>query len=368
MPLNSLPPTTTAQNLEVKRAAARGQCWTDVGFWGGVIPGNEGGLEEMVGAGVKGFKCFLVDSGVPEFPHVEEPHLLRALPHLKSLPTRLLFHAEVAVADVQRQTPTADQIAHDTHAYSTFLQSRPDSSELGALRLILSLAPAAPLLPLHIVHLSSAQCLAPIAAAKAAGVRLTVETCFHYLCLEAEGIARGRTDFKCCPPIRSSSNRAQLWQGLIAGTIDMVVSDHSPCTRALKQLDREGGGDFMDAWGGVSSIGLGLSLLLSEGRRWGVGVRECVRWMGEGTASFVGLEGRKGVLREGADADLVVFDPEEEHTISIHTILVKNKVTPYDGHTVKGRVRQTWLRGRLAFDASRAELGFEGLAPRGELI
>ncbi|EJU01854.1 allantoinase [Dacryopinax primogenitus] len=358
MPLNSFPPTTTRANLEVKKRAAQGRVWTDVAFWGGVIPGNEHELGGMVEVGVKGFKCFLVDSGVPEFPNVDRSHLETTLPYLRTLNTRLLFHAELAPS-----LPPAPP--SDPHAYSTFLSSRPDSSELHALQLVLSL-PAPPSLKLHIVHLSSAECLPTLARAKAQGVNISVETCFHYLCLSAEEIGQGRTEFKCCPPIRSSANRALLWQALKEGTIDMVVSDHSPCTRALKQVDQPGGGDFTSAWGGVSSLGLGLALLVHEGRKWGVGVRKCVQWMGERTADFVGVE--KGRLRLGAGADLVVFDQEEEHMITLDTLLVKNKLTPYSGHTVQGWVKQTWLRGKLAYDAGRGEGGFEGLQPGGVFV
>ncbi|KZT64777.1 allantoinase [Daedalea quercina L-15889] len=356
MPLNSIPPTTTVANLEEKRAAAKGQCWTDVAFWGGVVPGNQAHLRPLIDAGVKGFKCFLIESGVDEFPCVNESDLRLAMDQLKDTSTVLCFHAEL---DKHGHPPPTT----DPTAYSTFLASRPEQLEVDAIALITSLHAQYPALRLHIVHLSAATALPLVRAAKAAGLPLTVETCFHYLCLDAGAIPAGRPEFKCCPPVRGPANRDALWAALRAGTLDCVVSDHSPCVASLKRL---ADGDIMRAWGGISTLGLGLSLLWTEARRRGVGVERVVEWCAGRTAEHAGLAGRKGALRVGLDADLVVWDPDAEFTVTRESLNFKNKLTPYEGLTLRGRVEQTYLRGQLVYD--RAAGGFEGLRPVGLLL
>ncbi|XP_023320245.1 allantoinase, mitochondrial [Eurytemora carolleeae] len=254
MPLNSIPPTTTINNLKTKVSAAAGQCWVDVGFWGGVIPGNSGNLKEMVHVGVPGFKCFLIHSGVDEFPAVTEEDLLLALAQLKGTGASLLFHSE-------SETGSEEQTG-DPNNYSTFLLSRPEEMELKAINLIIELARKTRV-PCHIVHLSAASALPAIRKARKEGIPLTVETCHHYLNLNSETIPNNATQFKCCPPIREKSNQDQLWEALVQGDIDMVVSDHSPCTPDLKLPGEK---DFMNSWGGISSLQFGLSLLWTGSR------------------------------------------------------------------------------------------------------
>ncbi|KAI0824959.1 allantoinase [Trametes gibbosa] len=363
MPLNSIPPTTTVAHLEQKREAARGQCWTDVAFWGGVIPGNQAHLKPLVDAGVKGFKCFLIESGVDEFPCVDEPELRRAMDELKDTPTVLCFHAEL------EQTPPAggpatDPEPSDPTLYSTFLASRPESLEVAAIALITRLHASYPALRLHIVHLSAAAALPLVRAAKAAGLPLTVETCFHYLALSAARIPRGRPEFKCCPPVRDEANRAALWAALADGTIDCVVSDHSPCVAALKRLED---GDVMRAWGGISTLGLGLALLWTEARTRGVGVGRVVDWLCVRTARHAGLAHTKGRLAVGYDADLVIWDPDAETTVTKESLNFKNKLTPYEGLTLSGKVEKTFLRGRLIYHHGVGD-GFAGLEPTGSLL
>ncbi|KAH9948047.1 allantoinase [Amylocystis lapponica] len=358
MPLNSIPPTTTVPNLDAKRAAATGQCWTDVAFWGGVIPGNQSHLKPLVGAGVKGFKCFLIESGVEEFPCVAEPDLQLAMKELEGLPTVLCFHAELENAPSAPIEPPLDPTL-----YSTFLASRPQQLEIDAITLITALHAQYPSLRLHIVHLSAALALPLVRAAKAVGLPLTAETCFHYLTLTAARIPHGRPEFKCCPPVRDAPNRDALWAALRDGTIDCVVSDHSPCVAALKQLES---GDIMQAWGGISTLGLGLSLLWTEARERGVGLEKMVEWLCVRTAQHAGLDGQKGRLRVGYDADLVVWDPEAEFEVTRESLNFKNKLTPYEGLTLRGRVEKTFLRGRLVYDLAAG--GFEGLAPVGQLL
>ncbi|WWD22115.1 allantoinase [Kwoniella shandongensis] len=331
MPLNSIPPTTTVQGLEVKREEARRiGVKTDLGFWGGIIPGNQAELVPMLTAGVKGFKCFLIESGVDEFPCVQEADLVQACDALKM--------------DVHAHPP---DVADPSH-YRTFVDSRPPAWEISALELVLKIARQYPQLRFHIVHLSAAGAVPLIRKARADGVtNLTVETCFHYLCLKAEDIPHNATQFKCCPPIRDEANRKQLIDALLDGTIDYVVSDHSPCVPELKK------GDFLTAWGGVSGLGLGLSLLWTElGEK--VGLSRVVTWLAEAQARQVGLEGKKGVLAVGAAADYVVFDPAAKFEVSQDSLRFKNKVSPYVGMTLRGVVEQTYLGGQLAWDGTQA--------------
>ena len=332
MPLNSIPPTTTVEALRVKQQAARGQVHVDVGFWGGAIPGNLADLATLHDAGVFGFKCFLLPSGVDEFPELDADGLRAAMTELVRLDALLAVHAEDG-------TEIAAEPPHGP-AYDDFLLTRPVKAESIAIERVIATATVTGGRA-HIVHLSGADALPVIRAARHGGVRLTVETCPHYLSFVAEEITDGATEFKCCPPIREGSNREQLWQALAAGDIDLVVSDHSPCTPELKRRDS---GDFGDAWGGIASLQLGLPAVWSEARRRGHGLADVVRWMCEAPADLVGLR-TKGRLAPGCDADLCVFAPDEELTVDPTRLRHRHPVTPYAGRTLTGTVRQSWLRG-----------------------
>ncbi|KAJ4483394.1 allantoinase [Lentinula aciculospora] len=356
MPLNSIPPTVTVADLSVKRASAQGQCFTDVAFWGGVIPGNQSHLKPLVEAGVKGFKCFLIESGVDEFPCVDENDLKEAMSILENEPTNLLFHAELDSHSTSEDKPS------DLTSYSTFLHSRPDNFEIGAISLITRLQKKYPSLPCHIVHLSSSKALPVIRDAKNAGLKLSVETCFHYLCLTAENIPRGKTIAKCCPPIREASNRELLWDALKDGTVDFVVSDHSPCVQELKRIDE---GDIMGAWGGISTLGLGLSLLWTEASQRGISLAQIIDWTSVKTAKHVGLHERKGKLQTGYDADFIIWDPDAEFNVTEDSLEFKNKISPYVGLKLRGRVEKTFLRGSLIYDRVS---GFDVVEPKGELL
>ncbi|KAJ7703170.1 allantoinase [Mycena rosella] len=356
MPLNSIPPTCTPANLALKRAAASGQCYTDVALWGGVIPGNQAHLKPLVDAGVKGFKCFLIESGVEEFPCVSEADAQAAMEILQDLPTVLLFHAEFDATPADPPAP-----APPSTMYSTFLRSRPEKLETDAISLITKLQRLYPALRCHIVHLSAASALPLIRAAKSSGLNLTVETCFHYLCLSADDIPSGRPEFKCCPPIRENVNRELLWEALLDGTIDCVVSDHSPCITELKKIDE---GDIMGAWGGISTLGLGLSLLWTEGSKRGVSLAQILEWTSKKTAEHAGLGEVKGQLKVGFDGDFVIWDPSAEFTVTKDLLQFKNKLSPYEGLILRGRVEQTFVRGSLVYDH---RTGFER-APSGRLL
>ncbi|KAF9029014.1 allantoinase [Hymenopellis radicata] len=344
MPLNSIPPTVTVDDLKVKRAASQNQCFTDVAFWGGVIPGNQEHLRPLVEAGVKGFKCFLIESGVQEFPCVGESDLREAMRVLQDIPTVLLFHAELD----DHSTSLDNAVSHlSPNLYSTFLTSRPQKLEVDAIALITSLQKEFPSLRCHIVHLSASSALPLIRTAKAAGLKLTVETCFHYLCLSADMIPHGHPEFKCCPPIREEGNRDLLWEALIEGTIDCVVSDHSPCVAQLKKLDE---GDIMGAWGGISTLGLGLSLLWTEGRKRNVRIGKILDWTSAKSAKHAGLDDCKGKLQVGYDGDFIVWDPEAQFEVTKASLNFKNKLSPYEGQRLYGVVEKTFVRGVMVYD------------------
>jgi allantoinase len=330
MPLNSVPPTTSVAALAAKRVAAAGQCWVDVAFWAGAVPGSEAALAPLHEAGVIGFKSFLLDSGVPEFPPLDAPGLRSVLGALAALDALLVVHAEDA-AEIKTVSG---------RDFGSFVASRPPVAERRAIETVISAA-ARTGARAHIAHLSAAECVAMIAGAKAAGIRLTAETCPHYLFFAAEQVPDGATEFKCCPPIRDAVNREALWRGLEAGVIDCVVSDHSPCPPELKS---RGGGDFGAAWEGISSLQLGLSAVWTVARRRGRSLDDVVRWMAAAPASLAGLPA-KGRLVPGCDADLVAFDPDESYRVDPARLQHRHPITPYAGRTLTGRVRQTWLRG-----------------------
>ena len=393
MPLNAIPPTTTVYGLREKVKAAEGQCWVDVGFYGGIIPGNVEELKPLVQNGVRGFKGFLIDSGVDEFPAVSSTDIAEAMAELADEPTTLMFHAEMIppIADsvgdnVQWSLPPLAPIG-PLNEYKTFLASRPTSFETYAISEILCLAHIAPNLPLHIVHLSAIEAIPLLREARAAGIKITAETCFHYLTLSSEKIQDGDTRHKCCPPIRTQSNQDSLWDELLWEddcVIKTIVSDHSPCTPELKLLppsiagnrlptppseDEKEPGNFFSAWGGVSSVGLGLPLLWTSAyqnkRR--IAPEDIARWCCANTALQVGLEKSKGQLAVGYDGDVCVFDDEAEWVIGEggEGMLWRNKVSPYSGKKMRGCVQGTWVRGRKVYERGR---GFVEGKPRGKLL
>ena len=347
MPLNCIPATTTRRAAEVKREAADGQLQIDVAFWGGVIPGNAGDLAELAAFGVPGAKCFLCPSGVDEFPNVTRADLELALPVLRDHGRTLLVHAELPGP---LEAAEAGLAGLDARAYETYLRSRPPSAEDEAVALVIELARRFQA-PAHIVHLSSASALPMIARAQDEGVPITAETCLHYLTFTAEEIAAGATHFKCAPPIRGRENRERLWRGLREGVLSMVVSDHSPCTPALKRPDT---GDFLGAWGGIAGLQLGLSGLHTEASRRGIPLRTMGDWNTRRTAALAGLGARKGRLAAGFGADLVIWDDRQRFTVEPAGILHRHGLTPYAGRAHDGVVHQTWLRGALVFDAAGA--------------
>jgi allantoinase len=336
MPLNSIPPTVDVASLAVKRAAARGQLSADVAFWGGAVPGNTPDLAALHEAGVIGFKCFLLPSGVPEFPPLDAAGLLAAMTEIAAFGGLLIAHAEdPGVIEAAPAARGPD--------YAGFLASRPAGAEVTAVRGLLAAARRTGCRT-HIVHLSAAAALPDIARARSDGVPVTVETCPHYLALAAEQVPDGATQFKCCPPVRGAENREQLWQALASGLIDCVVSDHSPCPVADKVLDT---GDFGAAWGGIASLQLSLPVTWTAATARGHSLAQVAHWMAAAPARLAGLRDR-GEIRPGTQADFCVLAPDEEFTVDPAQLAQRHPLTPYAGLTLRGVVRQTWLRGEPA--------------------
>jgi allantoinase len=351
MPLNCVPETITADALEAKREAARNKSRVDWAAWGGVVRGNADALPGLIAAGVTGFKCFLIDSGIAGFAWVDENDLRLALPHLRGAGLPLLAHAEVA-GPINKATNALRATGADWRAHSTHLVSRPDAAELDAIALLLRLAEEFQT-PIHIVHLATAQAFPLLAEARARGLPVTVETCAHYLHFAAEDIPGGATDYKCAPPIREANNREKLWQGLLDGHIDMITTDHSPCPPAMKHKDpgRPEFGRFDLAWGGVASLGLALSAVWTAMHRRGIAIEKIAEWMAAAPARLAGFDGRKGTLASGADADFAIFDPEVKWTVAPSDLHFRHKLSPYLGAQLRGRVLETWLRGEPVFRA-----------------
>ncbi|HJQ32532.1 MAG TPA: allantoinase AllB [Pyrinomonadaceae bacterium] len=346
MPLNSVPPTTTPEGFQEKMEAARGQCRVDVGFWGGLVPGNLGLLAAMYEAGVVGFKCFLIDSGVQEFPNVGEGELHAAMFELARIEAPLIVHAEMP-GPVESATAACcvGEAAGDPRKYETFLSSRPRAAEDEAVALLLRLCRETEA-RVHVVHHSSADSLPLLREAKSLGLPFTAETCPHYLVFAAEEVPDGATEFKCCPPVRERENREQLWEALADGTIDMIVSDHSPCPPEMKRQD----GDFLKAWGGISSLQFRLPVVWDEARKRGHDFKTLARWLSREPARLAGLFGRKGAITPGRDADFVIFDPDATTTITPEMNQHRHKLTPYDGREFAGSVVATYLRGEKIYD------------------
>lgn len=339
MPLNSLPPTTTVGHLRTKQDVARAKAHVDVGFWGGALPGNVKDLRPLHDAGVFGFKAFLSPSGVDEFPELDQDRLARSLAEISGFGGLLIVHAE--------DPHHLDAAPHRAgRRYADFLASRPRDAENTAIENLIAQARRLDA-RVHVLHLSSSDALPLIAAAKADGVRLTVETCPHYLTLTAEEVPDGASEFKCCPPIREAANQDLLWQALADGTIDCVVTDHSPSTADLKT------DDFATAWGGISGLQLSLPAVWTEARGRGHGLEDVVRWMSTRTAELVGLDHRKGAVRAGLDADFAVFAPDETFTVDPAALHHRNQVTAYAGKTLSGVVKSTWLRGQRVLSEGR---------------
>ncbi len=338
MPLNSSPVTTTRAALEAKRAAASGKCWVDVGFYGGLIPGNSDNIESLLDAGVLGIKAFLCDSGLPEFPPAGIEDLKAAMPLLAERNRPLLVHAELC--EVSAPAP------RDVRSYSEYLASRPPEWEAAAIRELIALCRGSGC-PVHVVHLANADALPMLQAARQEGLPISVETCPHYLHFEAENSSCRRHALQVCAADPRSRHRELLWDGLQRGVIDTIGSDHSPCPPEMKRLDT---GDFSRAWGGIASLQLTLPIVWTGAAERGVSLNQLSVWLSEAPARLLRLDRRKGRLAAGYDADLVVWDPDARWTVRGEQLQHRHKLTPYDGAELAGRVHRSYLRGSLVYD------------------
>jgi len=344
MPLNSIPAVTTVSAYREKLAAVAGKLRVDVGFWGGVIPGNVAELRPLWEAGVVGFKCFLVPSGVPEFPHVVEETLRASLAELKLIGAPLLVHAEVPEPIEEAAKGLSEKSS--ARSYSTWLASRPRNAENAAIDLLIRLANEFKV-HIHVVHLSSSDAVSQLQRAKSDGINVTVETCPHYLTFSAEDIPDGATEFKCAPPIRERENREKLWGAFRDSVIDFIATDHSPCPPDMKLRER---GDFLRAWGGISSLQLSLPAVWTEASSRGYSPADLAEWLCRRPAQLAGLARKKGAIAAGHDADLVVWNPDSKFRVSADDLYHRHKITPYSGRELRGTVRTTFLRGQKAFD------------------
>jgi allantoinase len=343
MPLNNLPETTTVENLRAKESAAHGQCLVDYGFWGGVVADNQQHIVELAKAGVLGYKCFLVPPGIEGFTMVTRSQLEAAMPFVAKTGLPLLTHAELPGPI---EAATNKLRSRDWKQYSTYLASRPDAAEAEAIRMMIDLSRQFGC-HVHIVHLSSVEALADLKTARAEGLPITVETCPHYLHFAAEDIADGATAFKCAPPIRLRANRERLWQALKDGDIDLIATDHSPC---LPEMKTRGDGSFLEAWGGIASLQLALPVIWTEAQRRSIPIEKVAQWMSGQPAKLAGLDHRKGAIKVGHDADLLIFDPAASSRVDPTRLHHRHPITPYAGETLQGLVETTFLRGNKIYD------------------
>lgn len=348
MPLNSIPVTTTTEALAVKREAAAGQLACDVAYWGGAVPENLGRLGEMLDAGVVGVKCFLLPSGIDEFGHLDAAQLEKALAELAERDGLLIVHAELEEHLGEAGGPV----------FRDFEASRPPAAESEAVRLVIDTARRTGARA-HIVHVSAADAVDLLRDARADGVRITAETCPHYLTLRSEEVPDGQGTFKCCPPIRDAANQDRLWAGVLDGTLGAVVSDHSPATADLKLVP-----DLGEAWGGIAGVQTGLAATWSEARQRGITLEELLPAFTTGPADILGMP-QLGRIAVGAPAHLTVFDPDLEHVVDASALEYRNKISPWHGVALRGAVVETYVRGTLAYrrgEGVLARLGRDLLA------
>ncbi len=349
MPLNCLPETTDVAALEQKRAAAQGKAWVDYALWGGAVNGNRGDLRALAEAGVAGFKCFLIYPGCDGFGEIDAANLEAAAAVVAETGLPLLVHAELA-PPIEAACAALERDGADWRQYATYLASRPDAAELEAIAMLLDLCRQYRF-HLHVVHVSSAQALPLLQAARREGLPVTVETCPHYLHFAGEDIPDSATLFKCAPPVRSAVNREALWEGLQDGTIDLVATDHSPCPPGMKRLGPEA--RFDEAWGGVASLSVALPVMWTECARRGLGLHEFTRWMSTRPARLAGLSAEVGAIAPGLQASFVALDTDATFLVSAERLVQRHAISPYMGETLRGAVQTTWVRGRRVFHAGQ---------------
>ncbi|TIC07214.1 Metallo-dependent hydrolase [Wallemia mellicola] len=357
MPLNSIPPTTTIEGLDAKKDATVGRIHSDIGFWAGSVPGNEEHLEALLEQeGVFGFKSFMIDSGVDEFSSVSPEDIKMAFKELTDVAKRgknvtMLFHAEKETKKIDEKIEKNIE-GKSTQEYSTYLLTHPEEYELEAISTLIEIMKEYPDIHVHIVHLSTAKALPMIRQARADGMKLTVETCFHYLYFNSEEIPSARVEYKAAPPVRDSANNQLLWKAIKDGDIDLITSDHSPADAETKKIDK---GDFLDGWGGIASLGLGFQALYTKIQKGGgldFSIGQLVELTSRNPAILAGFDDRKGSIKKGLDADFTIFSPDEKYVVKNEDIHYKHQISPYLGDEFIGRITQTYLRGVKVFDYS----------------
>jgi len=341
MPLNSSPVTINAKTFQDKIQASQGKLYCNCGFWGGIVPANADKLEELIEAGVLGIKAFLTHSGIDEFPNVTVKDLRKGLATLAKYNIPLLAHAEL-----DEMHPGIAAFEKNPTNYMAYLNSRPKIWEDKAVEMMIALCEEFNC-PVHIVHLSSADSLDQIKAVRNKGFPLTVETCPQYLYFCAEEIPDANTLFKCAPPIRERANNEKLWKALKDGSIDFIVTDHSPATPELKKIES---GNLKEAWGGISSIQFSLPVVWTAAKKRGFIINEIAALMSEHVAKFIGFEKTKGQLKKGYDADIVVWDPNQKFTVKAADIHYRHKISPYVGEELSGVIKQTYVGGKKVFE------------------
>ncbi|MES2591195.1 MAG: allantoinase AllB [Bacteroidota bacterium] len=341
MPLNASPVTTTAAAFSEKLESTKGKLYCNCGFWGGIVPDNIDKLEELINAGVLGIKAFLTHSGIDEFPNVTLADLKAGMPIIAKYKIPLLAHAEI-----DEMHEGIELFEKNPTSYSAYLNSRPKIWEDKAVEMMIALCEEFNC-PVHIVHLSSANNIDKIKAAKAKGLPLTVETCPQYLYYCAEEIPDGNTLFKCAPPIRERENNELLWKALKDGVIDFIVTDHSPATPELKKIES---GNLKEAWGGIASIQFSLPVVWTAAKNRGFSLSDIAKLMSTNIASFIGEGASKGQLKAGFDADIVVWDPEQKFVVERDAIQYRHKISPYVGEELYGVVKQTYVGGKKVYE------------------
>ncbi len=339
MPLNSSPVTTSVKSFDEKMVAANKNLHVNIGFWGGIVPGNLNDIEGLIKRGVLGFKAFLTHSGIDEFPNVTESDLRKAMPVIAKYDLPLLVHCEL--------TDNIMRGNGNDYSYQNYLAGRPKKWEDDAVAMMIKLA-AEFNCKVHIVHLSSADSIRQIIDAKKKGIPVTVETGQHYLFFNAEDIGDRQTQFKCAPPIREKENNDQLWKALKEGIIDFVATDHSPATPDLKEIES---GNFTKAWGGIASLQFAFPVLWTAAKSRNCTFSDIVKWICENPAKLIGKQNNKGKIEKGFDADINIIDDEKSFTVTENMIQHRHKITPYLNHSLYGVVEQTYLGGNKVFDS-----------------
>lgn len=347
MPLNASPVTTSVPALNEKIEAAKEKLYINVALYGGLVPGNQVDLEPLLRSGVSGIKCFLVHSGIDEFPNVTEKDLERAMPLIARYQLPLLAHCEIY--DQEEKTELSD----NPGSYKAYLASRPKKWENDAVALMIRLCRKYNC-PVHIVHVSSAEALTLIAAAKAEGLPLTAETCTQYIYFDAESIPDNNTLFKCAPPIREKENNKMLKEALATGILDFITTDHSPAPPDIKETES---GNLQKAWGGIA----GLQFLLPAS--WtalkdSISLEKFIPLLTSSPARFLKATG-KGEIKAGHDADFVIWSPDDKFEVKMQDIRHRHKLSPYTGHQLYGVVKQTIVGGKVVYEHNQGNTGIK---------